>query len=150
MSRRFALAALLSVLAATLASVALAASTGPSATPFPVTVTAGNGKVTISKRPARIVSLSPTATETLFAIGAGDQVVAVDDQSDSPKAAPGTKLSGYTPSVEAIAASGRTSSWSPSTRRGSEASGSSGSRRSSTTRRRTCGRVPADPAARES
>ena len=104
MSRRFALAALLSVLAATLASVALAASTGPSATPFPVTVTAGNGKVTISKRPARIVSLSPTATETLFAIGAGAQVVAVDDQSDFPKAAPRTTLSGYTPNVEAIAA----------------------------------------------
>ena len=104
MSRRFALAALLSVLAATLASVALAASTGPSATPFPVTVTAGNGKVTISKRPARIVSLSPTATETLFAIGAGAQVVAVDDQSDFPKAAPRTTLSGFTPNVEAIAA----------------------------------------------
>ena len=104
MSRRFALAALLSVLATTLASVALAASTGPSATPFPVTVTAGNGKVTISKRPARIVSLSPTATETLFAIGAGAQVVAVDDQSDFPKAAPRTTLSGYTPNVEAIAA----------------------------------------------
>ena len=33
----------------------------------------------------RIVSLSPTATETLFAIGAGSQVVAVDDQSDFPK-----------------------------------------------------------------
>ena len=104
MSRRFALAALLSVLAATLTSVALAASTGLSATPFPVTVTAGNGKVTISKRPARIMSLSPTATETLFAIGAGAQVVAVDDQSDFPKAAPRTTLSGYTPNVEAIAA----------------------------------------------
>jgi iron complex transport system substrate-binding protein len=105
MSRRFALAALLSVLAATLTSVALAASTGPAATtPFPVTITAGNGKVTISKRPSRIVSLSPTATETLFAIGAGAQVVAVDDQSDFPKAAPRTTLSGYTPNVEAIAA----------------------------------------------
>jgi iron complex transport system substrate-binding protein len=53
--------------------------------------------------PHRIVSLSPTATETLFAIGAGKQVVAVDDQSDYPKRAPKTKLSGYTPNVEAIA-----------------------------------------------
>src|SRR5581483_5011976 len=35
--------------------------------------------------PHRIVSLSPTATETLFAIGAGKQVVAVDQQSDYPK-----------------------------------------------------------------
>ena len=54
--------------------------------------------------PKRIVSLSPTATESLFAIGAGRQVVAVDDQSDYPKRAPRTKLSGFTPNVEAIAA----------------------------------------------
>jgi cobalamin transport system substrate-binding protein len=53
--------------------------------------------------PHRIVSLSPTATESLFAIGAGKQVVAVDDQSDYPKRAPHTTLSGYTPNVEAIA-----------------------------------------------
>ena len=105
MSRRFALAAFLTVLTVALASTALAAaSAGPAATPYPVTITAGNGKVTLSKRPTRIVSLSPTATETLFAIGAGPQVVAVDDQSDYPKAAPRTSLSGYTPNVEAIAA----------------------------------------------
>jgi iron complex transport system substrate-binding protein len=54
--------------------------------------------------PQRIVSLSPTATEDLFAIGAGKQVVAVDDQSNYPKSAPRTKLSGYTPNAEAIAA----------------------------------------------
>jgi iron complex transport system substrate-binding protein len=53
--------------------------------------------------PQRIVSLSPTATEDLFAIGAGPQVVAVDDQSDYPANAPKTKLSGYTPNAEAIA-----------------------------------------------
>src|SRR6201989_1279771 len=53
--------------------------------------------------PQRIVSLSPTATESLFAIGAGKQVVAVDDQSDYPKRAPRTSLSGYTTNVEAIA-----------------------------------------------
>ena len=53
--------------------------------------------------PKRIVSLSPTATESLFAIGAGRQVVAVDDQSDYPKRAPRTSLSGFTPNVEAIA-----------------------------------------------
>jgi iron complex transport system substrate-binding protein len=53
--------------------------------------------------PHRIVSLSPTATEMLFANGAGKQVVAVDDQSDYPTSAPRTKLSGYTPNVEAIA-----------------------------------------------
>ncbi len=71
---------------------------------FPVTITAGNGKVTIKKQPRRIISLSPTATESLFAIGAGKQVLAVDDQSDYPKNAPRTSLSGFTPNVEAIAA----------------------------------------------
>ncbi len=54
--------------------------------------------------PSRIISLSPTATEDLFAIGAGKQVVAVDDQSDFPAKAPHTKLSGYTPNAEAIVA----------------------------------------------
>jgi cobalamin transport system substrate-binding protein len=72
-------------------------------TAFPVTVTTPAGKLTVRTQPRRIVSLSPTATETLFAIGAGAQVVAVDDQSDFPKAAPRTKLSGFTPNVEAIA-----------------------------------------------
>ena len=57
-----------------------------------------------AKPPHRIVSLSPTATETLFAIGAGKQVIAVDDQSDYPRQAPHTKLSGFTPNVEAIVA----------------------------------------------
>ncbi len=56
-----------------------------------------------AKIPQRIVSLSPTATESLFAIGAGRQVIAVDDQSTYPPSAPRTKLSGFTPNVEAIA-----------------------------------------------
>jgi iron complex transport system substrate-binding protein len=51
----------------------------------------------------RIISLSPTATEDLFAIGAGKQVVAVDSDSNYPARAPRTSLSGYTPNVEAIA-----------------------------------------------
>ena len=57
-----------------------------------------------SGTPSRIVSISPTATEMLFAVGAGDQVVAVDDQSDHPADAPRTALSGYTPNLEAILA----------------------------------------------
>jgi iron complex transport system substrate-binding protein len=72
--------------------------------PFPVTLKAANGFVTLDKRPVRIVSLSPTATETLFAIGAGAQVVAVDNQSNYPANAPMTKLSGYRPNAEAVAA----------------------------------------------
>jgi iron complex transport system substrate-binding protein len=54
-------------------------------------------------RPKRIVSLSPTATEMLFAIGAGDQVVAVDSNSNYPAEAPKTDLSAYQPNLEAIA-----------------------------------------------
>ncbi|MDN5569762.1 MAG: ABC transporter substrate-binding protein [Propionibacteriaceae bacterium] len=73
---------------------------------FPVDVVTGaagsTDTVTIEERPAAIVSLSPTATETLFAIGAGDQVKAVDGQSDYPAEAPITDLSGYTPNIEAI------------------------------------------------
>ena len=62
--------------------------------------TAGGGDA-----PARIVSLAPTHTETLFAIGAGPQVIAVDDQSNHPPEAEAvrTDLSGYQPNVEAIA-----------------------------------------------
>ncbi|HEX3290410.1 MAG TPA: ABC transporter substrate-binding protein [Gaiella sp.] len=100
---RCALAAALSALALVLVPAASATRDAAPAG-FPVTVTASNGKVTVAKRPARIVSLSPTATETLFAIGAGKQVVAVDEQSDYPRAAPRTTLSGYTPNVEAIVA----------------------------------------------
>lgn len=69
---------------------------------FPVTVEADNGPVTIDETPDSIVSLSTVATEILFAIGAGDQVVAVDDQSNYPEDAPMTDLSGFTPNVEAI------------------------------------------------
>ncbi len=103
MSRRLALAAILVCLPLLAAPSALSSTTTSTAGAFPVTVTAANGAVTVAKRPARIISLSPTATETLFAIGAGPQVIAVDDQSDFPKSAPRTTLSGFTPNVEAIA-----------------------------------------------
>lgn len=61
------------------------------------------GTVTLEKRPEKIVSLSPSATEMLFAIGAGKQVTAVDDQSNFPADAPKSDLSGFTPNAEAIA-----------------------------------------------
>jgi iron complex transport system substrate-binding protein len=90
----------MSACGATTASV----SSSPSAH-FPVTITESNGAtVTITKQPHHIVSLSPTATEMLFAVGAGSQVVAVDDQSNYPAGAPMTKLSGFQPNIEAIAA----------------------------------------------
>lgn len=71
---------------------------------FPASVDAANGQVTIQTAPERIVSLSPTATESLFAVGAGDQVEAVDEQSDYPEGVPTTDLSGLEPNVEALLA----------------------------------------------
>jgi iron complex transport system substrate-binding protein len=79
-------------------TVTAPASGAPAA--YPVTV----GTVTLDAQPEKIVSLSPTATEMLFAIGAGPQVTAVDDQSNYPAEAPKTDLSGFKPNVEAIAA----------------------------------------------
>ncbi|HEX5594603.1 MAG TPA: ABC transporter substrate-binding protein [Micromonosporaceae bacterium] len=73
---------------------------GSSAAAFPVTV----GSLTLDKRPERIIALAPTMTETLFAVGAGKQVIAVDDQSNYPPEAPKSDLSGFTPNAEAIAA----------------------------------------------
>jgi len=70
---------------------------------FPVTLDTPDGKVTLERQPGRIVSLSPTATEMLFAIGAGGQVVAADSNSNYPAAAPTTDLSAYQPNLEAIA-----------------------------------------------
>ena len=70
---------------------------------FPVTIDVSNGQVTIESRPERVVSISPTSTEVLFAVGAGGQVVAVDSMSNFPASAPVTDLSAFTPSVEAIA-----------------------------------------------
>lgn len=64
---------------------------------------AENGMVEIPARPERVVSLSPTATEDLFAVGAGEQVVAVDELSNFPEDAPRTKLSYANPNAEAIA-----------------------------------------------
>ena len=59
-----------------------------------------------TEAPQRIVSLSPTHTEILYAIGAGDQVIAVDSMSNYPaeSAAVLTEISAYEPNVEAISA----------------------------------------------
>jgi ABC-type Fe3+-hydroxamate transport system substrate-binding protein len=73
-----------------------------SADSFPVTVTGADGELTLEEQPDAIVSLSATTTEMLFAIGAGDQVTAVDDTSNYPPDAPITDLSAFTPNAEAI------------------------------------------------
>jgi iron complex transport system substrate-binding protein len=92
------------VLVAALAAVLAPTSAAkPRAAAFPVTIHAANGDVVVKTRPTRVVSLSPSGTEDLFAVGAGAQVIAVDNDSDYPKSAPKTTLSGFTPNVEAIA-----------------------------------------------
>lgn len=55
--------------------------------------------------PVAIISLSPTATEMLYAIGAGDQVLAVDDFSNYPAETADKMqgINGWEPNVEAIA-----------------------------------------------
>jgi iron complex transport system substrate-binding protein len=55
---------------------------------FPATVTDfQNRSVNVPKRPDRIVSIGPSITEFVFALGAGPRVVGVDDFSDEPAAA---------------------------------------------------------------
>jgi iron complex transport system substrate-binding protein len=71
---------------------------------FPVTIENNGTSVVIPEQPDAIISLSPTATEILFAIDAGDQVIAVDDQSNYPAEAPKSDLSGFTPNLESIVA----------------------------------------------
>ena len=78
-------------------------SSAPAAAVFPTTVTAKNGTVKLTAQPKKIVSLSPSATEDLHAIGADSQIVAVDDQSNYPATEPKTALSGLKPDAEAIA-----------------------------------------------
>ena len=94
MTRRFAL--LFALLFAITCTASPAANPSPTATPkasataaaFPTSVTDFQGRsVAISKRPERIVSIGPSNTEFLFALGAGDRVVGDDDFSDEPAAA---------------------------------------------------------------
>lgn len=75
-----------------------AATTTSVAASFPRTVDG----VTIDHRPTHIVSLSATATEMLYAIGAGNQITAVDTYSTYPPSAPRTKLNGYDLDAETL------------------------------------------------
>ncbi len=79
--------------------------TPPDTAAFPVEIADSVGNsVTLEAPPQRIASLSAGHTEILYAIGAGDQVVAVDNTSDCPQATDALpKVDAFTPSVEAIA-----------------------------------------------
>ncbi len=81
--------------------------TGPVSGKYPMNITDDKGRVvTIKKMPERIVSLSPTNTEILFALGLGDRVVGVTDYCNyPPEALNKTKVGGITNvNVEQVAA----------------------------------------------
>jgi iron complex transport system substrate-binding protein len=68
----------------TASAAAVSPSPSPSAA-FPITLTDDEGtSVEVAAEPERIVSLTPATTEILFALGAGDRIVATDDGSDYP------------------------------------------------------------------
>lgn len=72
---------------------------------YPVSVQTDIGPVNIDGPAARVVSLSATATEMLYALGAGGQVVATDLTSNYPDAAGETvKLDAFNFNVEEVAA----------------------------------------------
>ncbi len=84
----------------------------PTATPlavksaFPVTITDDTGRaVAVDREPKRVVSLAPSNTEILFALGLGPSVVGVTDFCDYPaEAKDKPKMGGIKPSLEKIVA----------------------------------------------
>jgi iron complex transport system substrate-binding protein len=97
--RRLAYAAALAIAAVVIVGVGLSSTSSAAG---PKTHRAFN-RVPLPTKAMRVVSLSDASTEDLFAIGAGRQVVAVDSYSTYPANAPRTKLSAFSPNVEAIA-----------------------------------------------
>ena len=87
------------VFASVLASPAHAA-----ATKYPLTIKFGGYTTKIAKKPTKIISLSPSATEIFYAVGAGSQILAVDNLSNYPAGAPISEISAFEPNVEAILA----------------------------------------------
>jgi iron complex transport system substrate-binding protein len=73
-------------------------------TKYPLNIVSAGFATKLQAKPVRIISLSPSATEILFAIKAGPQVLAVDDNSNYPLEVPRSALSGFSPNLEAIVA----------------------------------------------
>ena len=74
------------------------------ATKYPLTLKFGGYTTKIAKKPTKIISLSPSATEIFYAIGAKSQILAVDNLSNYPAGAPVSEISAFEPNVEAILA----------------------------------------------
>jgi iron complex transport system substrate-binding protein len=87
-------------------SASATSSARASAAAFPTSVTDfQNRSVAIAKRPERIVTIGPSNTEFVFALGAGDRVVGDDDFSDEPAAAKTKEhVGGVKVSLEKVAA----------------------------------------------
>jgi iron complex transport system substrate-binding protein len=92
------------VIAAIVFASVLASPAQAAATKYPLTVKFGGYTTKIAKKPTKIISLSPSATEIFYAIGAGSQILAVDNLSNYPANAPTSEISAFEPSVEAILA----------------------------------------------
>ncbi|WP_068786808.1 ABC transporter substrate-binding protein [Paenibacillus phocaensis] len=75
-------------------------------TTYPYTVTDSAGKAfTFEAAPERIVSLAPSETEVLFALGLDEQVAGVSDLDDYPEAVKDKpRMGGFQVNVEAIVA----------------------------------------------
>jgi len=83
-------------------AVVLAAPAWTTAGPIAVVDDAGRS-VVMNGPPDRIVALAPSNTEILFALGAEDRIVAVDQWSDHPPAAKTKpRISPFSPSLEQI------------------------------------------------
>ncbi len=92
---------------ACLAASPVAISGTPGVAAFPVTITDDVGRqVVLQEAPQRIVSIAPSNTEILFALGLGEKVVAVDQYSDyPPEAEQKPQLGSYVkPDLEQIVA----------------------------------------------
>ncbi|MFB9329790.1 ABC transporter substrate-binding protein [Paenibacillus aurantiacus] len=83
-----------------------AGETADAAPVYPLTVTDATGtQITFEKAPEKVVTLVPSETEIMFAIGAGDAVVGVDDNSNYPaEVASKAKVGGMEANIEAIVA----------------------------------------------
>lgn len=82
-----------------------ATETAPPVSVFPLTMTDDAGvETTLEAPPQSIVALAPSFVEVLYDLGAGDTIVAADENSDYPPEAESIpKISGFSPSVEGIA-----------------------------------------------
>lgn len=112
MRKTFVLAGLIAVLVLAAAcgdddggtATPIATATPAEASAYPLTIVDDAGvELTFEEAPDAIVALAPSFVEVLFAVGAGDAIVAADENTDYPPEAESIpKISGFSPSVEGI------------------------------------------------